>query len=173
MANRDRVKLAFIHVPDEGSGAVGGRQVQGLGRVRGWMTPAQAGWHWHWQIVCRWVCLAGRQTGTGLAGLEAALARGMAGQQRRRQASSSSSAAAARAARTILTTEPKRRSLKIWVGMQAEVERTCVVGGWATACSTKTHLAASVTANPRGLVWVQSREITDVCTRVPYLGAIS
>lgn len=136
MANRDRVKLAFIHVPDEGSGAVGGRQVQGLGRVRGWMTPAQAGWHWHWQVVCRWVCLAGRQTGTGLAGLEAALARGMAGQQRRRQASSSSSAAAARAARTILTTEPKRRSLKIWVGMQAEVERACLVGGWATACST-------------------------------------
>jgi len=103
------------------------------------MTPAQAGWHWHWQVVCRWVCLAGRQTGTGLAGLEAALARGMAGQQRRRQASSSSSAAAARAARTTLTTEPKgpkRRSLKIWVGMQAEVERACVVGGWATACST-------------------------------------
>lgn len=69
--------------------------------------------------------------------------------------------------------EPKRRSLKIWVGMQAEVERTCVVGGWATACSTETHLAASVTANPRGLVWVQSREITDVCTRVPCLVAIS
>ena len=63
MANRDRVKLAFIHVPDEGSGAVGGRQVQGLGRVRGWMTPGQAGWHWHWQVVCRWVCLADRQAG--------------------------------------------------------------------------------------------------------------
>ena len=89
MANRDRVKLAFIHVPTEGSGTVGGRQVQGLGRVRGWMTPAQAGWHWHWQVVCRWVCLADRQTGTGLAGLEAALARGMAGQQRTgKQASS-------------------------------------------------------------------------------------
>lgn len=43
MANRDRVKLAFIHVPTEGSGTVGGRQVQGLGRVRGWMTPGQAG----------------------------------------------------------------------------------------------------------------------------------
>ena len=41
-----------------------------------------------------------------------------------------------RAARTTLATEPKRRSLKIWVGMQAEVERACVVGGWATACST-------------------------------------
>lgn len=156
MANRDRVKLAFIHVPTEGFGAVGGRQVQGLGRVRGWMTPAQAGWHWHWQVVCRWVCLAGRQTGTGLAGLEAALTRGMAGQQRRRQASSSSSAAAARAARTTLTTEPKglkRRSLKIWVGMQAEVERACVwlVDGRRRAAQT--HLGASVTANPRGLVW--------------------
>ena len=40
MANRDRVRLAFIHVPTEGGGEVGGRQVQGLGRVRGWMTPA-------------------------------------------------------------------------------------------------------------------------------------
>lgn len=39
MANRDRVRLAFIHVPTEG-GEVGGCQVQGLGRVRGWMTPA-------------------------------------------------------------------------------------------------------------------------------------
>lgn len=49
MANRDRVKLAFIHVPTEGFGAVGGRQVQGLGRVRGWMTPAPG---WLWQVKC-------------------------------------------------------------------------------------------------------------------------
>jgi hypothetical protein len=75
-----------------------------------------------------------------------------------------------------LTTEQSPNGaacLKIWVGMQAEVERTCVVGRGQTACSTKTHLAASVTANPRGLVWLQSREITDVCTQVPYLDAIS
>lgn len=47
------------------------------------MDDAGAGWHW--QVVCRWVCLADRQAGrqaldwTGLARLEAALARGMAG----------------------------------------------------------------------------------------------
>jgi hypothetical protein len=78
VANRDRVKLAFIHVPTEGSGTVGGRQVQGLGRVRGWMTPAQAG--------------SGKCVG-GLFGRRwpggSALARGMAGQQQTgRQASS-------------------------------------------------------------------------------------
>ena len=102
MANRDRVKLAFIHVPDEGSGAVGGRQVQGLGRVQEWMTPAQAGWHWHWQVVCRWVCLADRQTGTGLAGLEAALARGMAGQASKQVSKLAASGSGSRGQRALL-----------------------------------------------------------------------
>jgi len=61
----------------------------------------------------------------------------MAGQQQQTGKQAAAAAAAERAARTTLTTtEPKRRSLKIWVGMQAELERACVVGQVETACST-------------------------------------
>jgi hypothetical protein len=90
------------------------------------MDDAGAGWLWQ---VCRRVCLAD-------AGLEAALS--LAGWLASSgQASKQAAAAAERAARTTLTTtEPKRRSLKIWVGMQAELERACVVGQVETACST-------------------------------------
>lgn len=62
---------------------------------------------------------------------------GQASKQASRQVSSQRQRQQQRAARTTtLATEPKRRSLKIWVGMQAEMERAGVVGGWATACST-------------------------------------
>lgn len=170
MANRDRVKLAFIHVPDEGSGAVGGRQVQGLGRVRGWMTPGQAGWHWHWQVVCRWVCLAGRQTGTGLAGLEAALARGMAGQQRRRRQASSSSSAAAAEGSAHYSHDRAQTAQPEDLGRDAGGGGAGVRGWWMG--DGVQHKPTWVRRLPPIRVgWCGGSR--DVCTRVPYLRANS
>lgn len=105
------------------------------------MDDAGAGWHW--QVACRWVCLADRQAGrqaldwTGRTGGSARSRDGWTSKQASKQVSSQRQRQQQRAARTTtLATEPKRRSLKIWVGMQAEMERAGVVGGWATACST-------------------------------------
>ena len=169
MANRDRVKLAFIHVPDEGSEAVGGRQVQGLGRVQEWMTPAQAGWHWHWQVVCRWVCLADRQTGTGLAGLEAALARGMAGQQRQ---ASSSSAAAAEGSAHYYARDRAQTAQPEDLGRDAGGDGAGVRGWWMG--DGVQHKPTWVRRLPPIRVgWCGGGSRSGVCTRVPYLRANS
>lgn len=102
--------------------------MQGLGRVRGWMTPAPG---WLWQVKC--VGGIVWQTDAGLGGSARSRDDWPAAAATSKQASSGSRE---QRALLTLTTEPKRRSLKIWVGMQAELERACVVGRLETACST-------------------------------------
>jgi hypothetical protein len=89
-------------------------------------------------------------------------------------------AATARSNRAARTSQPKRCSLKIWVGMQAELERERVVGQFTAACSTNplgcVGYRQSAQAGPRGRGrndWSGEMQRVEgqVCTRVPYLRA--
>jgi len=88
--------------------------------------------------------------------------------------------AAATSNRAARTSQPKRCSLKIWVGMQAELERERVVGRFSTACSTNplgcVGYRQSAQAGPGGRGrndWSGEMQRVEgqVCTRVPYLRA--
>lgn len=95
------------------------------------MTPAPG---WLWQVKC--VGGSVWQADKRWTGRQRSLAGWLASSGGDKQASKQRSGGREQRALLTLTTEPKRRSLKIWVGMQAELERACVVGRWVTACST-------------------------------------
>jgi len=99
----------------------------------------------------------------------------MAGQQRQQRETGDRRQASSSALRTTLTlsrshnrAEPKRRSLKIWVGMQRSSSGRAwlVEGGWRAA--RKPTLLRRLPPIRVGCYV----EITDVCTRVPYVRAI-
>ena len=95
------------------------------------MTPAPG---WLWQVKC--VGGSVWQADKRWTGRQRSLAGWLASSGGDKQASKQRSGGREQRALLTLTTEPKRRSLKIWVGMQAELERACVVGRLETACST-------------------------------------